>query len=117
MATRAEVELFLERWRNACKVAVDFVPREKNIETLIELRMTKEQAKQSLRGLSVENYVSGPEKDESVQKGELWVFGLEIGGREIYIKVKVYQANGLECAKCVSFHIAERSLRYPYAGR
>lgn len=39
-----------------------------------------------------------------------WVFGKHVEGTEVYIKLKLTRT---EAPKCLSFHPAERALRYP----
>jgi hypothetical protein len=42
----------------------------------------------------------------------MWVFGKEVRGKEIYIKMSMGNENNP--AICISFHIAEFSINYPY---
>ncbi len=46
--------------------------------------------------------------------GSLWIFGREIEGHEVYIKLKVAQVGDRRIAKCISFHIAKYPLEYPH---
>ncbi len=42
----------------------------------------------------------------------MWVFGKDIKGREVYIKISL----GLENCQtiCISFHLAEHNMQYPF---
>lgn len=42
-----------------------------------------------IENLRVEDYVQGPVVDELNRLGEMWVFGKDVKGREIYIKVMI----------------------------
>jgi len=42
----------------------------------------------------------------------LWVFGKNVKTREVYVKISMGRVN--EKAICISFHIAEHPMSYPY---
>ena len=42
----------------------------------------------------------------------MWVFGKEVKNREVYIKISMGKAN--EETICISFHIAEHQIMYPF---
>mgnify|MGYP000149152536 FL=1 len=75
--------------------------------------MTKANLEEILLGLSVTDYCQGPEPDRD-RPGNLWIFGRDIEGHEVYIKLKVAQAGDRQVAKCISFHIARHPLEYPH---
>ena len=43
--------------------------------------------------------------------GPMWVFGKDVKGREIYIKIALGRKNS--STVCISFHIAEHPMIYP----
>lgn len=92
---------------------VDIVPRAEMRPTLAELGLTMANLEELLLGLSVADYCKGPEPDRD-RPGDVWVFGREIEGQEVYIKLKVAQAGNHRIAKCISFHIARYPLKYPH---
>ena len=92
---------------------VFLVPRSASLRTLSHLGLTKRNLEEVLLGLSVIDYCKGPEPDRD-RAGEIWIFGKELQGHELYIKLKVAQVNGTCIAKCISFHIAEYPMRYPF---
>lgn len=92
---------------------VDIVPRAETRPTLARLGMTKANLEELLLGLSVADYCRGPESDRD-RPGSVWVFGREIEGHEVYIKLKVVQVEGQRIAKCISFHLAKYPLKYPH---
>ena len=59
------------------------------------------------------DYCKGPQPDKD-RPGDIWVFGKEIAGSEVYIKLKIAQAGTHKIAKCISFHAAEYPLGCPY---
>lgn len=92
---------------------VHIVPRAETRPTLALLGMTKGSLEELLLGLSVADYCRGPEADRD-RLGSIWVFGREIEGHEVYIKLKVVQVEGRRIAKCISFHLAKYPLKYPH---
>lgn len=89
------------------------IPRPSSNATITMLGLTKKTVVLEILGLSVIDYSSGPNPDRDLP-GELWIFGKEINGHEIYIKLKIAEIKGLKIAKCLSFHEAEFSLTYPF---
>ncbi len=116
MANREEIKRFLDSWKLACGTFIDFIPRQKNIDGIRKLNLTKRQAMEILHSLAVENYVSGPEMDKDKGTRDIWIFGYKLEGIDIYIKIKIFHFENQERAKCLSFHPAEIPLRYPFSG-
>lgn len=111
---REQIHTFLIEFKKAVTQGsgVILVPRHDTLATLSHLGITKRNLEEILLTLSVENYSNGPENDRD-KGGELWVFGKQIRGHEIYIKLKVAEVSGSKIAKCISFHIAKYPLEYP----
>lgn len=81
-----------------------------------ELGLTEALAKEEVFNLSVRDYCEGPEGDDDPQeRGNVYVFGKDIGGIEAYIKLKIAYVEDKKIAKCLSFHPAEKRLNYPFA--
>lgn len=91
---------------------VYIVPRQETKQTLRKLGLTKKNLEEILLSLSVTDYHKGPEPDRD-RPGQLWVFGKEVDGHEVYIKLKVFEVKGSKLAKCISFHIANYQMKYP----
>lgn len=107
-----ELKQFLLDFKQAAASnGVDVVPRDVNMLTLSYLGITKKNLEEILLGLSVADYCKGPIQDKS-KPGNLWEFGKDIDGEEVYIKLKVVK--DISLAKCISFHIAKYPLRYPF---
>jgi hypothetical protein len=91
--------------------SIVFRPRDKNLKTLAELGITAGQRLEFIQELSSKNYVSGPNRDTFDQSlPDYYEFGLLIAGKEIYIKLSPGLPN--KPVDCMSFHIAERKLKY-----
>ena len=65
-----------------------------------------------VKNISVQDYVDGPIIDELNKIREMWVFGKDVKEREVYIKITLGYENGQTI--CISFHIAEYPLIYPF---
>ncbi|HCM96605.1 MAG: hypothetical protein A2X25_00235 [Chloroflexi bacterium GWB2_49_20] len=91
----------------------DFIGRPENNSVFINLGLTWRNFIRELLGLSVVDYCSGPENDRD-RPGVVWLFGKEIYGHDIYIKLKIYDLGSQRKAKCISFHEANHPIRYPF---
>ena len=113
MVTIEEVKLFLEQFNTKVQVfgIVFRDDREKNKEALRILEITPLQRELIVKNLEVQDYV-GPIIDELNKAGEMWVFGKDVRGREVYIKITLGYQNGQTI--CISFHIAEHPMNYPF---
>ena len=98
-----KAEVFGIRFRN---------DREKNREALLLLDITPMQRELIVKNLVPRDYVEGPVIDELNKQKEMWVFGKDVKDREVYIKITLGYDNGQTI--CISFHIAEHQLEYPF---
>jgi len=89
------------------------IPKQDNTQALIDLGLTVRNRRDELLSLSVLDYCYGPAPDHG-RPGQVWVFGKEIRSVEIYIKLKIVEAEYPTQALCLSFHPAERPLQYPF---
>ena len=114
MINKEQVESFLEELHTKMKIfGILFRDdREKNRKTLQELEIVPSYRKVIIENLCLEDYVQGPVVDELNRLGEMWVFGKDVKGREIYIKVMISGTTSQTI--CISFHFAERPLVYPF---
>jgi hypothetical protein len=114
---RTEIRDFLVEFKGIMSKGrgLDIVNRRENIDTLAKKGLTKKNLIEEIMTLSVENYCQGPEPDRD-KPGNIWVFGKQIDTEEIYIKLKIAQVGKEKIAKCISFHIADFPLCYPYRG-
>ena len=114
MATKEQVEDFLKRLKEKIKV-FDIIFRDdrgKNLQTLATLEITPTYRKQVILNIETEDYSEGPIVDTLNKMGEMWVFGKDVKGHEVYIKITLGQPNNSTI--CISFHIAEHPMTYPF---
>ena len=114
-AKEALVRNFLKEFKKIATEGrgIDIVSRRKNIDSLVKLRLTKRNCKNEILSLSVSDYCDGPKPDKD-RPGEIWEFGKSILGNDVYIKLKIAQAGKEKIAKCLSFHMAEFQLCFPF---
>ena len=91
---------------------LDLIPRWENNRTMIDLGLTKKNVVAVILGLSVADYCDGPQPNHD-RPGNVWIFGIEIAGEAIYIKLKIAQVGETRVAKCISFHRAAFPLSHP----
>lgn len=109
-----EVRVFLEQFNVKTQVfGIRFRnDRTKNREALLQLDISPLQRELIVKNLHEQDYVEGPVIDALNKEGEMWVFGKDVKDREVYIKITLGYENGQTI--CISFHIAEHSLVYPF---
>ena len=114
MATKEQVEEFLKRLKEKIKV-FDIIFRDdrgKNLQTLAALEIAPTYRKQVVLNIEPEDYSEGPIVDTLNKMGEMWVFGKDVKGHEVYIKITLGFPN---CSTiCISFHLAEYPINYPF---
>ena len=111
---KRQVRQFLKEFKQIVTSGrgLDVVSRKPNIEALIELGTTGKIRRRLILGLSVKDYCSGPEPDHD-RPGEVWIFGTDLDGVDVYVKLKIAQVGSKKIAKCISFHKARFALHYP----
>ena len=117
MASRDDVVDFLRQFKSCIMLELLRVKeRKKNRQALIDLEITSNERKEMLLGLEPADYVSGPMPDDTDDSKEVWVFGKEVKGTEVYIKLRVVQdprCKNAYRAMIWSFHPAEYKMKYP----
>ena len=114
MTTKEEVERFLNQFHEKLKIYNIFFrdDKEKNLQTLTELEITSNDRIEIIKTIKVEDYSSGPIVDTLNKMGDLWVFGKDVKGNEVYIKISLGVPNSRTI--CISFHKAEHKMSYPF---
>ena len=89
MITKEQVEKFLEDFSLKVKIfGIRFRDdRQKNQNSLIEIGITPNQRMEVIASLNCYDYSDGPIVDALSNQGEMWVFGKDFRGNEIYIKI------------------------------
>ncbi len=114
IATLAEIQKFLNDFHQKVEVfdILFFDEREKNRKALAELDITNVDRVAIIKTITVKDYSEGPIKNMLNRFGDLWVFGKDVKGQEVYIKI-CYGVPNMSTI-CVSFHVAEFPMKYPY---
>ena len=114
MEKRDEVEAFLSDF----KFKLSFYgilfrdERGKNAQTLADLEITSNDRIEILKNLEIDNYSEGPIPERLYNNADMWVFGAIVKKQEAYIKISMGMSNSKTL--CISFHIAEFSMVYPF---
>jgi len=119
MATRSDAREFLASFKLAIEFdRWGFKARDRTEQDLIGLNLTRRQAAEIICSLTPDNYCRGPEPDDTDPAKEVWVFGYDHEGTEVYIKLRLNPTRGDEMPRGTvwSFHAAEHQLRYPLRG-
>lgn len=114
MATLDEIEHYLEDFKVKMKIR-DVLFRDdrgKNAQTLADLELRPAERKGILENLKAGDYSEGPLEDTLYRVADMWVFGRQLKGIEVYIKISMGVAGS--SVLCISFHIAEHPMNYPY---
>ena len=114
-ATKEEVKSFLNRLRAKAEIyrIIYEDNRLKNAQTLASLELKPFERDEIVKNLTVDNYSEGPNRENFFGgSSEMYVFGKVVKNQEIYIKVTLGLANN--SVICISFHIAEFPMDYPF---
>lgn len=114
MATKEEVRSFLEEFKQKMKIwdVLFRDDRGKNAQTLADLEIIPMERKKILTKIVVNDYAKGPLTDKAYKGADMWVFGKEVKEQEVYIKISL-GLNGTNVI-CISFHVAEHKMNYPF---
>lgn len=114
MAAALEVQAFLNDFHLKLKIW-DILyrdDRKKNIQTLLDLEITKAQRRETIESLIFVDYSEGPLADILNDNVPLWVFGKMLKKKLIYIKITLGSLNNPVI--CISFHEAEHAMSFPF---
>lgn len=114
MATKSEVTSYLKELKLKIKIfgILFWDDRNKNQQTLLDLEISPLKRKEIIESLNTEDYSQGPLDEKLHHILPMWVFGKMIKSKEVYIKISMGTENNR--AICISFHIAEHSMNYPF---
>lgn len=107
------VEAFLSNFKEKKQIwGVLFLGRKKNFNTLALLELRPIERERVLDSLCAEDYSQGPVPEDWYGGKEMWIFGKQVKGHEIYIKITLGAAGTNTI--CISFHVAEYPMKYPF---
>jgi hypothetical protein len=114
MASKKEVVEYLEGLKLKIRIfgLIFLDDRGKNSQTLLDLEIAPIKRRDIIAELKTEDYSEGPLEDKMHGILPMWVFGKMVKGKEIYIKISMGQSN--RSSVCISFHIAEYPMKYPF---
>lgn len=111
--TKDDVKSFLDNLRLKIDVfGIVYLGRNKNLQTLLDLDILPSSRTKIIKELKVEDYSEGPLAENMNGWQDMWIFGKQIKGTEVYIKVTMGNENNKSI--CISFHIAEHKMLYPF---
>jgi hypothetical protein len=114
MSTEEAVDSFLKNFKEKMSIwdVLFRDDRGKNAQTLAELEIRPIVRKEILNSIETKDYSEGPLEENLYGGAEMWIFGKNIKKKEIYIKITMGAFNSNVI--CISFHIAERKMHYPF---
>lgn len=87
-----------------------FIDRNKNDEAMAALGITPVQRENIIRRIEVDDYIETIVDEMSF--GDMWVFGKDFSGEELYIKISLGRPNSNTI--CISFHKSEFPNKYAH---
>lgn len=115
-----EVESYLKETKEIINsesfcVETDFflINKTKNTQTLLNLDFDADDVINVISNLNIEDYSETLMDIDNQNPPLLYVFGNIIQNKEIYIKIKTRTTPEKKII-CVSFHLAEHKMQYPY---
>lgn len=110
--TIGDVQRFLEEFKVKARSFGIFYrdDRDKNnLSTLLELGINNVIREEIIYSLEAIDYSDGPLPDNLNKEADMWVFGKDYNGVDLYIKISVSKR-----ALCISFHKAAYKLPLPF---
>ena len=109
--SQQEVEAFLRQFIPKLDIwGIFFINRDKNRDALKSLGIPDNFRETVIRQIVVEDYVETI--SDAVTFGDMWVFGKDVKGKEVYIKISMGRPNSQTI--CISFHEAEHPICYAF---
>lgn len=104
-----EVAAFISRFLPKFEIwGIIYVNRQKNLEALKSLGITTLIQNEIIKSIEVSDYVETI--IDEVSYGDMWVFGKDYDGTELYIKIALGKPS--DRTICISFHKAEHKIQY-----
>ncbi len=109
--SRDEVEEFLRQFKPKLDVwGIFFLNRDKNQKALSALGLTGKNREETIKCIEADDYIETI--IDALWQGDLWVFGKDFDGTELYIKIAIGKPGTNTI--CISFHEAEFPLKYAF---
>jgi len=112
MSLKDDVQIFLHDFKvKARTFGIDYYPRQKNTDALLQLGITAYIREEIIMKLEVRDYYRGPTEDIDPKRPEFYEFGTHYNGEEIYVKLSLGKFG--KSPHCMSFHQPEDIIDYP----
>lgn len=109
--SRAQVQAFLNTFIPKFDIwGIFFIDRQKNDEAMSSLGITPAQRGDIIRKIETDDYIETIVDDMSF--GDMWVFGKDFSGEELYIKIAIGRSDSSTI--CISFHKSMFPNRYAF---
>lgn len=117
ITNKDDIEKFLKDFKTKLKIwgIIFRDDRGKNAQTLLDLEITPSKRIEIISKLEVEDYSQGPLEETLYGGSDMWVFGKKVKKKEAYIKITMGLPNNKTI--CISFHIAEKQMNYPFKNK
>lgn len=114
MTSVVEVTSFLRNFKEKMKFwdVLFRDDRNKNAQALIDLELRPIDRITVLETLDIKDYSEGPLTETLYRGADMWVFGKTVKKKEVYIKITMGAMNS--SAICISFHLAQHKMNYPF---
>lgn len=114
MINKNEVEQFLADFKIKLNIwgILYKDDRGKNAQTLLDLELRPNVRTEIIKTITINDYSEGPIDEILYGGSQMWVFGKTIKSREVYIKITLGKQDNRTI--CISFHIAEHPMIYPF---
>ena len=108
-----DVENFLSDFFQKKKIwGIRFENRQKNTQALFDLELASNDRIKIIDSLKAIDYSEGPNKDNMGIQSDMLIFGKTINESEVYIKINMGNVNNQVI--CISFHLSEKPMNYPF---
>lgn len=109
--TKEQVEKFLNSFLPKFEIwGIFFIDRDKNEDAMKALGITSIQRENIIRTIETDDYIETI--IDEVSFGDMWVFGKEFSGEELYIKISMGKPN--DKTICISFHKSSFPNKYAF---
>lgn len=120
ISSRDEVEAFLANLRDSITAEPKRIRHLDRLETrafLLDQGLNERNLFDLLTDLQVSEYSHGPELDDKGRPGEIWIFGINLNGIEVYVKIVQLTPPPEKGVThfCLSFHEARYPMSFPHA--
>ena len=114
MATKQAVESFLNDFKTKMRIfqIIFLDDRGKNAQAILDLEISPIKRKEIIEKMTFEDYSEGPLEEQMRGILPMWVFGREVKGTEVYIKISMGLPNSQTI--CISFHSSEHPINYQF---